>query len=519
MLALLALLLPAPGGQAQSGPLTIDIEPGTAAQSFNVDLLAANVTSLVFRLDEADYPTLAIDAVIVRLTKGSEELQVPMQSPEAIGSGTSWVGTLAKSDRDLTRGTHAVTVQIITPTGDRPLDARSRSIVVAAADSVAPMLGVSQESSDGRLFLGPGEEASVLVNDASPSSGLRRVSYRLPTTSTAIALEFPYTIGATSFAEGTQDLTLAAVDRAGNVATKVVRVTVDSAAPTLEVTLPERLFVGVPAVVLAKASDANAYDITLQQGATTSVLRGTGPQTTHSFPLLVDEEGRVDLTLRAVDAIGNAVERRASLNATILQSDTTIRSMSIVPERPVAGDKLTLHVLVVQDPGFAPLDVNVTLSGAVASEHLVPVPVSTPGDLAVPIALPAGRHQVSALVGAPAGVNETDPGNQFGTLEFEVFYGKLEDGATTYYISAGPTGLPAQAIGPDNAAYPLTLVQEGSVVAYEFQAGGKTLSWQPFGDGQSGSSSATGGAKGSPGPAVPLLALAVLALAVALRRR
>ena len=519
LLAALALLVPLPAGHAQGSALTVDVEPGSAAQAFQVDLMAGTTTSIVFRLDEADYPTLDIDAVVLRLSKGGDEIAVQMQSPAAQGTGgTVWSGTLAVADRDLTKGIHAIDVKAVTPSGLQAVDSRVRTLEVLAAETAAPTLRVSGESADGKLRLGPGEDVTVLVDDAGPSSGLRRVTYRTPQLSAAAVLDFPYVITGAAFTEGTQDLTLGAVDRAGNVAAKVVKVIVDTKAPTLEVQAPEHLFVGIPAVLLAGASDANAYNVTVQYGNDTRSLPGTGVATTHTFPVTAQREGPVDFTVRATDLAGNSAEKRITVNATVLQTDTTIKGMTLAPERPVVGEPVVLHVSVAQDPGFATLDVNVTLSGAVASTHRVAVQPALPADLAVSLRPTAGRHVVDAHVEAARAVNETDASDQDGSLAFEVYLAKVTDGGQTYFIRANDAGLPLMAIGPGNATHPLTVVQEGSVVAYQFEADGKTLSWKPFTGSATDTGTDDGEAKGSPGLLPPLMALALLA-AVALRRR
>lgn len=520
-LAALALLLPLPAGQAQSSALAIDLEPGAAAQSFPLDLQAGSPSTIEFRFDESDYPSLDVQAVTVTLTKGTDEISVQMQSPAAQGvGGTVWLGTLAASDRGLTKGTHAITVKAVTPSAAVAPDARSRSLVVSASETVAPTLRVSGETADGKVRLGPGDDLAILVDDAAPTSGIRRVTYRLPDVSGVIPLDFPYVIAAGTFSEGSRDLTLSASDRAGNVASKVVKVIVDTKAPTLDVQAPERLFVGIPAVLLAGVSDANAYNVTVQQGNDTRSLPGTGAATTHTFPVTAGREGPVSLTVRATDVLGNAVERRVSVNATILQTDTTIKGMTITPERPVAGEPVVLHVSVAQDPGFATLDVNVTLSGAVASTHRVSVQSALPADLAVSMRPSAGRHTVDAHVEAAGAVNETDDSDQDGSLAFEVYLAKVVDDGKTYYIRANDVGLPLVALGPGNATHQLTVVQEGSVVAYQFEADGKTLTWKPFTGSASGTATDDGGeAKGSPGLLLPLLAVALLAAAGLRRRR
>lgn len=531
-LALLLLLVPFPGSAAE--PATYRIAPpGTAGAltTMTVNLVAPTQSAIEFEFDPTAFaadeynPDLVglVQGVIVKLTKGADEIQVQLASPAAQGvSGNTWRGILPTSHRDLTKGDHVISVVLATGDGSHALaDDVVRKVVATTTpnDVAKPTITLSSNTSDAKVRLGFGDSLAIFIDDVSPTSGIRRVTYRLPGFPGSLPLDFPYVLDFDTFSDGPQVMTINATDRAGNFATKNVTVIADAKAPDAVVTLPDRLFVGVPATVTVAASDVNPYNVTFKVGNLTLSSPGAGPNREHSFPLLVNETGLVTLTVGVFDIVGNSAEKSYALQATVLETDSSVRELSLSTPFPIVGEALSLKVVLQQDPGFVPLDLNVTLRGAISTARNATVATAAPSTLLIPLKLGVGGHSVVANVSAPANVKEMNTTNQERTLDFEVFFAKVTDSNRTYYIRAGPFGLPVEALRTDGKVMPLTLVEQGRSIAYQFVDGDRTVTWDPnpVESTSTASTSETGKAKGSPPVATPLVLVALMALA--LRRR
>lgn len=538
VVALVVAGLAFPGVQAQSGSCdaamnfcNYDIKPSGGTTTLNVDLQQNKPTEVRFRLDTADYGALdnvQVQGIVVNLAKVPQEIQVQMAPP---ASGTTWVGTLAVSHRDLTStkacatcmaGQYDVTVTVATATGSGPVDTAARKLMAIATETVAPTIQASGETADGKVRLGFGDDLVIFMDDAVPSAGIQRVTYNLTGKVGTLPLDFPYVIGYGTFRDGPQTLNVTAVDRAGNVRTKSMTVIADATAPQAAVTLPPHVFVGVPATIHVAASDVSPYNVTLRQGETSRTLPGKGPVQDHAFEILAKEPGPLAFSVTIFDILGNRAESSYNLVAEVLSTDSSVTDLALSSPYPLVGEPLTLTVKLAQDPGFVVLDFNVTISGAIEQLRNATLPVGSPATLSVPLRLPAGRYNITANITAPAGVHELNAGDQQKTLSFEVFFGRVDDGNRTYHIRAGEFGVPVEALRTDGKTLPLHLVQEGSHVVYQFADGDRNMTWNPNAATASPTPTPTTGsapAKDSPGAALPLAALALAALALARRQR
>ena len=508
--------------QATGPVLAFDFPPSSASVT-SVDLLTQDNATLRFSVDQGAYASLdnvTLQAVFVTLTKGTDHLDVSLVSPAAqVPTGTRWLGDLPVATLDLTKGTWQVQATAIDDHGTSTV-LGVRALSVLAADSKPPVITVAGEA-NGTLRLGPSDQLAVEVSDAL----LRHVSYRLSGGLGEIPLTAPYLLPISALAEGAQNVTLHATDRAGNQALHTLKVILDTQAPIVTTSLSSsRLFVGVPATLTVHASDLSSYTVLANLNGTPRTATGTGTGADHAFVFTPARVGPFNVSVEVRDAVGNSVRTDLSANASVPETDSAITFASLLQPDPLVGDAMTLRITVEQLSGVVPLNLTVQIGGAVTANRSVLVPGPGAKVLDVPVTLPVGRSHFTFNVSAPAGINETNTANQNASLDVEVFFGRLQDGNTTYNIRAGQLGLPTQAVKPDGTSYALRLVNRGEAVVYEFTVpGNRTLAWDPThpvsSTTQSHSSSSTSeGAKGAPGLALPVL-LGALALAFAARRR
>jgi MYXO-CTERM domain-containing protein len=471
LVLLLAAASLVPGVTAQQELLVDSIDGGPAT----VDLKDDASKVLRFRLDEARHGQ-AYASVTVRMMKtGETPIDLALQK-----SGGVWSATLPVSTRDLVTGSW--TTSFIVLSGTTPRAVSQHAVQVTASDSSAPTVQVLPAQRP--LVLAAGAVIDVQVQD----DLLRRVTYHYPGLPVPLELQAQFALPASSLPEGPSTLTIVAQDRAGQSMTVQVPVDRDTQLPVLNATLPGVVYAGVPAEVLVHITERSAHTIAFAVGNDTQVFPVAANQATDGkvrrFTFMVPEAGNATLSLAVEDQAGNRVFEAQTLQA--VPPVTDLRVVSLVrtsPASAVVQEGVTVRATLEQVGGVAalPVVVNFTTVGREASFN-VTVPAQGPLDVTWTTELRGGRHTIRVQALGPATANETNPGNENGSVDVEVFLGRITDSSKVYAIRADPRGLPAVAVQVGTSlTYPLKLVDLERGVGYSFTVpDNRTLVWDPL---------------------------------------
>jgi hypothetical protein len=204
----------------------------------------------------------------------------------------------------LSEGRHTVTVRIFDSMGRN--DSMGRAFVV---DSKSPALSITSPA-DGTILPVNNFTLEWTVNDA--GSGVY---------STSVGIDgepIPVVPGTTSFAlpalsDGTHQLTVTAVDRAGNARSDSIRVVIDTTAPVLSILTPndQSYHVGSSVRITWSADDAvsGIARYTLQED--TGIWIELGQATQYLFTSM--DRSPHTVTVRAYDRAGNMVSSKVTV--------------------------------------------------------------------------------------------------------------------------------------------------------------------------------------------------------------
>lgn len=519
LLTLAALAVPA----APAAPM-VDVDASVQG-TVPVDLVGDAAATLLFRFREANFtsPSGAVQSAAVRLThQGEPPLELAMtRQPDG-----NWTVPLAVSTPDFVAGTWQAAFVALRPAGASVL--ATRAIDAEARDTQPPQLALAQAVSP--VVLGPGEAVDLTVKDPL----LRKVTFELPGL-LPVALPAPYSLSGEALPEGRSEVTFTAYDRAAHKTVLTADLVRDTRAPAVNLTVPEHVYDGVPFIAYARVAEAGPYTVRFtSNGTRTPDVQVTGEAApgvnrTTAFTVKPDQTGNLTLSIEVVDQAGfvNITARHLAVERPV--TDLHMSRLATQPAGPQFAQRAVLLTATLeQERGVAKLPVPVTLSvGGQSFSSVEDLAASGPRTLRWEVHLPGGQYTALASATVPEGVNETDPGDEEDTFDVEVFLGRLIDNGTAYDIRAGPNGLPSSAVLEGRATtYPLELVSSGRGVAYEFEVGNRTLTWDPLSPmGQEASSTSSSSASSSTGgskpasAAGPLVALLVVALAGLAQRR
>lgn len=524
--ALLALAALVPTPVPAATQVVVD---ALGSEPAEVDLAEDAGGSVLFRLDGSNYSAAAgaIRSAYVQLTTQGEP---PIELAMAPAAGLNWTVALPVSTPDLVKGTWEVTFYGLRNEGSEALG--NRTLDVTAKDTAAPQLALAKPASP--VVLGPGDAVDLTVRDPL----LRGVTFEfggLP----PLPLPAPYTFPGDGLPEGRTEVTFKASDRAGHATTLKVDVVRDTLPPQLNVTVPEHVYSGVPFIVYARVAEAGPYTLRFSVNGTAqpdvqvtgSVAPGVNRST--AFTVTPGEVGVLSIGVQAIDQVPFVAVGGHQVVVETPITDLRMSRLGTSPAGPQFAQRpVVLTATLEQVEGVTALPVPVTLSVEGRSFASVEeVPATGPRLLTWEVSLPGGRYSASAMAEVPEGANETAPGDENATAEFEVFLGRVLHNGTAYDIRAGSHGLPESAVeeGKDTS-YPLEIVDSGKGVAYQFELpGNRTVLWDPLdplgekaaagnATTTTSASGTTTGSKGAPA-ATPALAVLVVALAALAQRR
>jgi MYXO-CTERM domain-containing protein len=500
--------------------LTVDLQ----GSDVTADLLADAGKVLDFTVSDEVAGSVQSGSIRVTLDRdGSDDLL----TLAADRTSSGWSALLAVAEPDLLAGRWTVTYEGVTDSGVVFLG--TRVLTVRATDAVAPLITVSPSASAGSIVrLGPGEHLAVSVKETL----LRRVTYAIEgMPGEPREMEFPYILPVAAVPEGASAVTFGASDRNGNVASVKVQVDRDTIRPQVTVLAPETIYAGVPFSLGIRVVERSAHTIRADVNGTVVELFGAaGGATlgqTRNLQVQAPDLGDLVINVRVNDTVGNQAIVVRQLTTVPPVADLRVASLRIeTPATNVAREGQVFVATLQQVGGVAPLPVTVTFQGTRTTYATqATVPASGPVEVRWNATLPPGAQEVRVSVAGPAIFNETLPGNEEASLPVEVFLGRITIGPKVYAIRADTRGLPTTAVLTGTSkTYPLSLVQSGAGVAYQFSAdGNRTVVWDPLKPvmtlpAEDADADAGDDEKDAPFPGL-LMALGVLGLAVLAQRR
>lgn len=466
---------------------------------------------------QSAYATLSLDEDTRQVTLQRNVEQ--RDGPDGIESTVVFEGSLPVDDPGLSVGQWLLGLTVRDRHGAQYACGDDRELVVDADDDAPPVVNFPT-AVGGVVRLGDHQSLALNVTDAT----LGRVEYRVDRMppGTFFALSAPYVVKSQSFFPGENELTLRAVDRAGNAPTvATVKVVVDGDPPVLEVDLLNRttFYSGIPNPIVVNVTDDSDYRVTVSFQGRDLVEEGEGGNETSTFRFGVpaNATGEAQLQVRVLDAFGNRVSFSRLLTVTQLATDARIVEAKQASQRVVVGEEITIHLAMEQPEGLANVTFTLRLDGEEAGE--MELPSRGTNQTTLTARLPPGRQTLTLRAIAPDGVLQ-DEDNLTAQVPVEVYLARVVVGSEEYHVRSTPQGLPDGVLAPNGTVLPVELVERGSSSVYAFQAGKETYHWDPSRPNVQDFEEAepVDGGKESPGPGA-VLVLGLLAVAVALRRR
>ncbi len=348
--------------------------------------------------------------------------------------------------------------------------------------------------------LGRGDRLDMNLTASKTWPQLQKLTYQLSqgnSKSPERALEFPYTldVGILSL-QGSQQLAIRAYDRARpsndpdgtDVAKIVIPLVVDTLDPVFTVTVPDEVFQGLPFDVQVDVVEQSAFSTRVRFNKTDKVVLGTGSETVFALGRSANVTGQLPLLVEVIDEVGNRASKILQMDVKRLRVDTVMDKLERTATTPLlSGDLAAFRATASQVNGKTaiPADIVMTAPGFEASQRVQLEMTGTKSVVQGSI-FPPGRHTVTASVGAPAWITETNTTNQALSTSFEVFLGRVVTEDETYHIRVNEVGTPASAVNlaTDGETYDLTIAErfnaycQGSV--FVFTVGVDEYCWDPL---------------------------------------
>lgn len=431
------------------------------------------------------------------------------------GAFLNWSAELAVDDPDIVEGSWDVSVEAFDANGLVTALEAADPLVFTADDDDAPELNLVGGGTSARI--GVSEDVRINVTDAT----LQRVTYQIAGMPAQAALPAPYILDGSSFSEGTQSVTFRAYDRAGHSSSLIVAVEKDTVAPTVVTALPGMVYAHVPVDVIVSVEETSAYEVQLSFDGEVQRATGAAGGGQHALEILTNRTGNVTFALSVVDAFDNVEFFTQTFQVAVPSTDSEITDVvRTAPEGlPLSGESVTLIVSMQQNEGVTalPMTLHWGFEGILEESEEQVLPQNGTVNRTFTQVFGAGVHRLVASLETPEYAMELNDTNQNGSLQFEVFLGRVIHDEDVYHIRAGSTGLPSEAVDADDMTYPVTFQEDSKGSRYVFDVNGTALHWDPV---EQVTTVTHEHDEDKDTPAAGLLSLlALLGVALALRRR
>jgi len=163
----------------------------------------------------------------------------------------------------------------------------------------------------------------------------------------------------TNYQDGPYDVKLSVLDKAGNVAEKTIRATVDNTLPSAVIDEPASgSFLRLSVLIKVTASDTNFDRMEVQIDSKRVKMWTNGGSEVLEWNTRKDSDGVHNVSLTVVDKAGNS--REVSVIVTVDNTPPVIGTPTWSPEEPGANEMITINV-TVSEPTFGSGVQNVTL--------------------------------------------------------------------------------------------------------------------------------------------------------------
>lgn len=152
-----------------------------------------------------------------------------------------------------------------------------------------------------------------------------------------------YTLDATMLSDGLHELTLEALDKAGNRAKQTIKITVDNTEPKAEILWPKNgSFIKNTVLVKLHAEDANFERMELRIDGSIQIWEAKDH--TYAWNTTDYGDGAYEIVLTVFDKAGNKAEKR--ITATVDNTAPMIGEVSWVPKEPKTNETVEVSVKI-----------------------------------------------------------------------------------------------------------------------------------------------------------------------------
>ncbi|HEX8363056.1 MAG TPA: RHS repeat-associated core domain-containing protein, partial [Longimicrobium sp.] len=368
------------------GALLRDVQLG-ARNTVEVELRGAPGSHLTYRVTAMDTaaPHITLTAPAAELVTREAQVEVAGTVEDATPVSVTVNGTAAARSGTGFRATVALAAEganILEVSATDAAGNRTDSVRTVTRDTEAPVVTIVSPAEGEAVKDTVVEVRGTLADRTAVQANVNGVRVT-PDATGAFAVRVPVT-------EGTNFLTLSATDAAGNAASAVRQVVLDTRAPELAVTAPaEGLATRESSVVVTgTAKDASAVTVTVN-GVAATLAEGAFRA---EVPLAAD--GPVTLAIVATDAAGNAAQAERRI---VRDTQAPTLTLAAPSEGMVTRESSVALSGRVEDATALTL----TLGGA-------PVAVGADGGFTATAALAADGPAALALVATDAAGNRTE---------------------------------------------------------------------------------------------------------------
>lgn len=262
-------------------------------------------------------------------------------------------------------------------------------------------------------------------------------------------LNIPYLFSVGQESESTQEISFLVRDRALRTVVVTIPVVLDFTAPEITASVGPA-FGGLPALLNVTIIDKLDHTTVVTYNET--IHSNSGDAFNRSLAMPLSAVGtNVTVVIQSTDSVGNTASKSILVPVQEPKTEVKLESFQADQDAYVIGETVTLTANYNQSLNIIEVPLEATINSTSVDLAMANGVVPKNGSLALTWQVEIGRgvHNFSVHASIPDLYNQTGAIDN-GTLEVEVFIGKVIRGADVYYIRGNELGLPLEAVQGDN---------------------------------------------------------------------